>query len=41
MPLARCFISQRFFIGEELSKDEWDSLPEQRSRYYKDIREDI
>lgn len=34
-------VREYFLTGKELSKDEWDSLPEQRSRYYKDIREDV
>lgn len=34
-------VREYFPTSKELSKDEWDNLPEQRSRFYKDIREDI
>lgn len=30
-----------FQTGKQLSKEEWVNLPEQKSRHYKDIREDI
>lgn len=32
---------QYFPTGKNLSKDEWDKLPELKSRQYKDVREDI
>lgn len=32
-------VREYFPTGKELLKEEWDSLPEQRNRYYKDIRE--
>lgn len=34
-------VREYFPTGKELTKDEWDGLPSQKSRRYKDIREDI
>jgi len=34
-------VREYFPTGKELSKEEWETLPEQRSRHYKEIREDI
>lgn len=34
-------VREYFLTGKHLSKEEWESLTEQRSRNYKDIREDI
>lgn len=34
-------VREYFPTGKELTKEEWDSLPAQKSRYYKELREDI
>jgi len=34
-------VREYFPTGKDLSKEEWENLPEQRSRHFKDIREDI
>lgn len=34
-------VREYFPTGKELTKEEWEDLPDQRSRHFKDIREDI